>query len=311
MKAVTATQRTTPPTWALLQRHLIEAMNEAGHLFLDKYTREDGTLLWREHWPGMDGSDDAYESFYTFPLFYALGGAEDYRYLARKQWEAMTWQFTEYGQLHREFDAYYDWMHHGESYLYFYFLALAEPYTLRDYQRSVRFANFYTGDDPEADNYDPELRLIKSPINGSRGAQLQMTAEDWSTHRWVLGHHIFPFPYEDIPDVPGPVADWEDDAVFEKILAVLNQRMAKGDVPINLLSTTLVTHAYLYTGREKYKNWVLDYLSAWQKRTEQNNGIVPDNIGLSGQIGEYMDGKWWGWRCRLVSFCQWTFARLS
>jgi hypothetical protein len=90
------------------------------------------------------------------------------------------------------------------------------------------------------------------------------------------------------------VADWEDDAVFEKILAVLNQRMAKGDVPINLLSTTLVTHAYLYTGREKYKNWVLDYLSAWQKRTEQNNGIVPDNIGLSGQIGEYMDGKWWG-----------------
>ena len=294
MKAVTATQRTAPPTWALLQRHLIEAMNEAGHLFLDKYTREDGTLLWREHWPGMDGSDDAYESFYTFPLFYALGGAEDYRYLARKQWEAMTWQFTEYGQLHREFDAYYDWMHHGESYLYFYFLALAEPYTLRDYQRSVRFANFYTGEDPEADNYDPELRLIKSPINGSRGAQLQMTAEDWSTHRWVLGHHIFPLPYEDIPDVPGPVADWEDDAVFEKILAVLNQRMAKGDVPINLLSTTLVTHAYLYTGREKYKNWVLDYLSAWQKRTEQNNGIVPDNIGLSGQIGEYMDGKWWG-----------------
>jgi len=86
----------------------------------------------------MDGSDDAYESFYTFPLFYALGGAEDYRYLARKQWEAMMWQFTEYGQLHREFDAYYDWMHHGESYLYFYFWALPEPYTLRDYQRSVR-----------------------------------------------------------------------------------------------------------------------------------------------------------------------------
>lgn len=159
---------------------------------------------------------------------------------------------------------------------------------------NVRFANFYTGEDPETDNYDPELRLIKSPINGSRGAQLQMTAEDWSTHRWVLGHHIFPLPYEDIPDVPGPVADWEDDAVFEKILAVLNQRIAKGDVPINLLATTLVTHAYLYTGREEYKNWVLDYLSAWQTRTDQNNGIVPDNIGLSGQIGEYMDGKWWG-----------------
>lgn len=176
MLTVTATQKSVPPTWALLQRHLIEVMNEAGHLFLDKYTREDGTIVWRDHWPGMDGSDDAYESFYTFPLFYALGGAEDYRHLGRKQWEAVTWQFTEYGQLYREFDAYYDWMHHGESYLYFYFLALADPYTLRDYQRSVRFANFYTGDDPEADNYDSDLRLIKSPINGSRGAQLQMTA---------------------------------------------------------------------------------------------------------------------------------------
>lgn len=294
MLTVTATQKSVPPTWALLQRHLIEIMNEAGHLFLDKYTREDGTIVWRDHWPGMDGSDDAYESFHTFPLFYALGGAEDYRHLGRKQWEAVTWQFTEYGQLHREFDAYYDWMHHGESYLYFYFLALADPYTLRDYQRSVRFANFYTGDDPEADNYDSDLRLIKSPINGSRGAQLQMTAEDWSTHRWVLGHHIFPLPYEDIPGVPGPVADWEDDAVFEKILTVLNQRMARGDVPINLFATTLVTHAYLYTGQEKYKNWVLDYFDAWQERTLANNGIVPDNIGLSGQIGEYMDGKWWG-----------------
>ena len=294
MLTVTATQKSVPPTWALLQRHLIEVMNEAGHLFLDKYTREDGTIVWRDHWPGMDGSDDAYESFYTFPLFYALGGAEDYRHLGRKQWEAVTWQFTEYGQLYREFDAYYDWMHHGESYLYFYFLALADPYTLRDYQRSVRFANFYTGDDPEADNYDSDLRLIKSPINGSRGAQLQMTAEDWSTHRWVLGHHIFPLPYEDIPGVPGPVADWEDDAVFEKILTVLNQRMARGDVPINLFATTLVTHAYLYTGQEKYKTWVLDYFDAWQERTLANNGIVPDNIGLSGQIGEYMDSKWWG-----------------
>ena len=165
---------------------------------------------------------------------------------------------------------------------------------MRDYQRSIRFANFYTGDDPQADNYDIQKRLIKSPINGSRGAKLQMTAEDWSTHRWVLGHHIFPLPYEDIPGVPGPVADWENNSVFEKILAVLNQRMAKGDVPINLFATTLVNHAYLYTGLDKYRNWVLDYFSAWQERTRQNHGIVPDNIGLSGKIGEYMDGKWWG-----------------
>jgi len=83
-------------------------------------------------------------------------------------------------------------------------------------------------------------------------------------------------------------------SVFEKILAVLNQRMAKGNVPINLFATTFVNHAHLYTGLDKYRNWVLDYFSAWQERTRQNHGIVPDNIGLSGKIGEYMNGKWWG-----------------
>ena len=35
------------------------------------------------------------------------------------------------------------------------------------------------------------------------------------------------------------------------------------------------------------------------ERTRRNNGILPDNVGLSDQIGENMDGKWWGgygWR---------------
>jgi hypothetical protein len=56
----------------------------------------------------------------------------------------------------------------------------------------------------------------------------------------------------------------------------------------------LITHAYLYTSDDSYQSWVLDYLAAWKERTERNGGIVPDNIGLSGEIGEYNDGKWWG-----------------
>jgi hypothetical protein len=36
------------------------------------------------------------------------------------------------------------------------------------------------------------------------------------------------------------------------------------------------------------------------ERARQNHGILPDNVGLSGRIGEYMDGKWgggyYGWR---------------
>ena len=280
------------PAWGLLQRHLVDSMNRAAAMFVDRYTRPDGTLVWRKEWPGMDGSDDAYESFHNFALFYALGGSEEVHELARREWDAITWQFTEYGQVHREFDAYYDWMHHGESYIYTYYYGLADPTVLRDRQRALRFAQMYMGEDPEAPNYDPEHRLIRSPINGSRGPRHHMTAEDWVTHRPVLAG--YPAPYEDIPGVEGPVADWNDDEVFAKILVLLNQRMAKGDVPLNLTSTSLMTHAYLYTGEEKYKQWVLDYLAAWKERTEVNDGIMPDNVGLSGKIGECMDGKWWG-----------------
>jgi hypothetical protein len=48
-----------------------------------------------------------------------------------------------------------------------------------------------------------------------------------------------------------------------------------------------VTNVYLYTGDEKYKKWVLEYVDAWIVRINQNNGIIPDNVGLSVKIGEH------------------------
>ena len=50
----------------------------------------------------------------------------------------------------------------------------------------------------------------------------------------------------------------------------------------------------MYTGDPKYKEWIEEYTGAWIDRLHQNNGILPDNIGLSGEIGENMEGKWWG-----------------
>ncbi len=289
---IEATQVVVPPNWALWERKLIDVMNRAAVAYVERYTRPDGTLIWRDVWPGMDGSDDAYESFYTFPLFYLLGGGEEVYRLARKEWEAITWQWTEYGQLYREFDAYYDWMHHGESNLFLYFLALCDPSDLKDRQRAARFAAFYTGEDPEAPNYDVERKMMRSPINGSRGPRLEISREDWSTHRDVLRQ--FPKPFEDIPGVTGEQANFNDDETFTHILALMNQRMAKGDVPLNLLATTQLAHAYLYTGEERYKTWILDYLAAWEERARANGGLIPDNIGPNGIIGECMDGKWWG-----------------
>ncbi|MBI2299315.1 MAG: hypothetical protein HYU66_10310 [Armatimonadetes bacterium] len=280
------------PLWALLERRLLSEMSDAAERFVQRYTRPDGSFVWRDEWPGMDGSDDGYESFGNFPMFYALGGSEEVHRLARAQWEAVTLQFTGYGQVYREFDAYYDWMHHGESSLYIYGFGLADPTVTRDRTRMVRFANMYTGDDPEAPNYDPEKRLIRSPITGSRGPRFANSAVDWVTHRPILAH--YPPPFEDIPGVPGPLCDWNDDVIFGEVLQRLNDRMMRGDVPLNLSSTSLVTCAYLYTGDERYRTWVLDYTDAWRERCRRNGGIMPDNVGPSDQIGECMDGKWWG-----------------
>ena len=91
--------------------------------------------------------------------------------------------------------------------------------------------------------------------------------------------------------------DWNDDEVFEDILRMMNERQASGDIPMNLLCTSLMTHAYLYNppDKQKYKQWVLDYLAAWEQRAMDNDGILPDNIGPNGVIGECMpDNRWWG-----------------
>lgn len=291
---ITGTKVAAPPRWALLQRQIFATLDKAAIEFADRYTRPDGTLIWRTEWPGMDGSDDPYEGFMNMPLYYALGGAKEVYERSRTIWDGITWQWTEYGQIHREYDAYYDWMHHGESNLFFYFFGLADADVLKDRQRTRRFAGFYNGEDKEALNWDAERKLIRSPINGSRGPRHVQTAEDWSTHREILDNYLPPF--EDLPGIDryGMKTPWSDDAVYAEILTRINERQSRGDVPLNLGASSLMTHAYAYTGEEKYRAWVLDYLAAWEERTARNDGIIPDNIGLSGEIGEYNDGKWWG-----------------
>jgi hypothetical protein len=289
---LTAARVTPPPDWALAQRQLIAVMDDAAPRYQERYTRADGTFIWRQTWPGMDGSDDGYESYHNWPLLYALGGSPELHTRSRFLWDAVTRQFSAYGQVWREFDAYYDWMHHGESSLFFYYFGLADPRVAVDRARAVRFARMYTGDDPEAPNYDPALRMMRSPITGSKGPRFENSWDDWSTHRAVLAN--YPAPFEDIPGVQGAVADWNDDAVYAEILKLLNARQMNGDVPLNLTATSLVTHAYISTGDERFRRWALDYLEAWNERIAANGGLCPDNIGPSGKIGELMGGKWWG-----------------
>ncbi|RAP77590.1 hypothetical protein [Paenibacillus montanisoli] len=294
LTSLKATRRSTAPGWAVKQRQLFDLLNESAKRFIAKYTRPDGTLIWRSDWPGMDGSDDPYEGFMNLALLHALGGDDFLHEASRRIWEGITWQWTEYGQIHREFDAYYDWMHHGEGYLYVYFLGLSGPAQLKDRQRAVRFANMYIGEDPEAPNYDKEKKLIRSPLNGSKGPRFTVSAEDWSTHRGILDHYLA--PYEDIPGVEfaSRKCPWSNDTVYARLIDMMNERMNRGDVPLNLNATGLVANAFLHTADDKYKQWVLDYLAAWCERAERNGGFIPDNVGLNDVIGEYNEGKWWG-----------------
>lgn len=123
---------------------------------------------------------------------------------------------------------------------------------------------------------------------------MTVNAEDLGTHRSVLeGYHP---PFEDLSSVPFPAAStpWFDDQVFEEIILKMNERTTLGDVPLNLNATGQMTHAFMYTGDETLRAWVTDYIARWKERADANGGIIPDNVGLSEKVGEYLDGKWWG-----------------
>ncbi|NOV00969.1 hypothetical protein GC097_13195 [Paenibacillus sp. LMG 31457] len=75
----------------LLERKLFTIMDDAAVEFVNKYVNEDGTLLWRKDWPGMDGSDDPYEGFMNLALLYVLGGRDELKSISRHIWEGITW----------------------------------------------------------------------------------------------------------------------------------------------------------------------------------------------------------------------------
>ena len=114
------------------------------------------------------------------------------------------------------------------------------------------------------------------------------TMEDNPSAEPLLPHFLY-------PRIKELESRWyEDEARREEILDIFDEMVLRGDEPSNLCTTALVTNAYLYTGDEKYKKWVLDYVQGWIDRIEANGGIIPDNVGPTGVVGEARDGQWWG-----------------
>ncbi len=293
----TQTRLQTPPTWALLERQLIDKMNAAGPEVLQKYTRPDGTLFWptTADFQSIDGLDDAYESFHNWPLFYILGGDARFLVDADTEFDVITNDMARYGSGHgypmvvKEYQPGYDWFHQGEGNYLFYMLCMADPSNPKHVERAKRFAGFFMNEDPDAQNYDAQHKIIKCAMNGSKGPAF------WA----FAGHPYWPWdgynmPFYDIPGCTSHEAVRENEELRTRMGQRIRERQGVGDTVVNLAATTLATNAYLLTGEEKYTAWVKEYVEAWIKRTSENGGIVPDNVGLTGKIGEHIDGKWYG-----------------
>ena len=170
---VEAAEVSAPPDWALLQRHLIDAINTAAPMMLDKYTERGGAPYY------ANDVDDLYELFYNWGLIYAIGGNEKLRDGALRQWNAVT-RFCDDGivsrvhprfgqQIHNEYYSSTEWHHQSEGNTLFYDLGLADPTISENVRRARRFAAMFIGEDPEAPNYDARHNILRSPVPTSRG----------------------------------------------------------------------------------------------------------------------------------------------
>lgn len=288
---VEVTTPTPPPHWALLERELLRSQTLGCQEFFAHYFDERGYLKCLPRWGGDDGPDDAAENLLNWTMLHALGAPDIILELYKQGWEGHLRQYTEAktvevplareGMYYKEFPVMFDWFHHSEGLSAFLLQGLSDPYNRNLRVRMQRYAGFYLNEDPQAPNYDPEHKIIRSMFNGSRGPLLRKaTGLDWA------GDPI---------EVQGRFRPGHGERSYEEMVAHFKDyNDVVGDHPLNLCATTLALNAYLLTGEDKYKRWLLDYVDAWVERTEANGGIIPTNIGLDGTLGGACDGKWYG-----------------
>ena len=205
-KSLLVNQQMSPPAWALMERELLRLNSEACELFANKYLDKNGYLLHVPRWGTLDGPDDAIETFHNWTLLHALGGSERVLELFKlaleghlKQYSALRTVKTDlarHGAYHDEFITMSDWFHTGEGMRGFLFQGLSEPASKKLIKRMKRFAGLYMNEDPEAPNYDPKYKIIRSLWNGSKGPLLKKaTTYDWVGDPVVGRFHLLHSPH--------------------------------------------------------------------------------------------------------------------
>jgi hypothetical protein len=292
------------PAWALLEHELLRYNSIACERFAGKYVDSRGYLLHTPRWGTLDGPDDAIETFWNWTLLHAMGGSDSVLSLYRKAQEGHWKQYGDLrtklttlaanGAYSREFVTQSDWFHTAEGMRAFVLAGLADPNSDIYRERTRRFAAMYTGEDPDAPNYDPFNKVIKSMWTGSKGPMMRKA----TTYDWVGDPVPGLFHLLHNPAGRGKMLDLE--ANYKKMLSHCDEYLdTVGDNPLNLASTILGLNAYMLTGEEKYRQWVLDYVGAWKQRTAETGGFIPTSVGVNGKPGGEHNGQWWkgtyGW----------------
>lgn len=285
---------TTPlhevPAWAVLERRLFDATEEAWRLFSARYCEPDGRIRDAGGFEDRDGVDDLYEPFFNWPAFYALGGSDAVLDAAKHHFEGVTAQLTEAGMLTGGYENGYDWFHQGESLLLFYGLCAADPADERFAERARRFAGLYT--DPARGNYDPARNMITAPHTGARGP-LPGLGPEWQTYPASLDYMAaYGLPLHGLPGI----TQWSDleDPARARLMGAELQRRAAGDTAVNLAATSLVTNRWLYDGDPASAAWVTRYVDGWRERAAAAGGLMPDNVAPDGTVGGLHGGAWYG-----------------
>ncbi|MCW5979787.1 MAG: hypothetical protein KIT09_17030 [Bryobacteraceae bacterium] len=293
-----------PPAWALLEQELLRANSAACERFYDKYVDSRGYLLHTPRWGTLDGPDDAVETFFNWTLLHALGGKDSLLDMWRKAYDGHLAQYAELrtvktelakdGAYFNEFITQSDWFHTGEGLRAFFLQGLSDPKDEKLIARMTRFAGLYMNEDPEAPNYDPQRKLIKSLWTGSKGPMMRKA----TTYDWVGDPVPGRFHLLHNPAGRGKMLDLM--TYYPKMLAHCAEYLdSVGDHPLNMGTTILATNAYMLTGDPKYKNWVIEYVNAWKERTAATGGNIPTNVGLDGAPGGEYGGRWYkgtyGW----------------